>query len=219
MMKILATSLIALSLVGCATSRGLIEIPQGQKLNQSQNIVAQGKSIIVKVEDDRKFQDKPASADIPSLKGEQSNATAEEKARAVARKRNGYGKALGDILLKDETVSHLVDKRVSDALQLSGYKVLSNNPTNEANADLILNIKINKFWSWFQPGFASIKINSEIDTEIVDAKHPNRPPFKIYSKVTRSAQVANESKWVENIDKVLNDYQEKLIVELSKQSQ
>jgi hypothetical protein len=40
MMKILATSLIALSLMGCATSRGLIEIPQGQKLNQSQNIVA-----------------------------------------------------------------------------------------------------------------------------------------------------------------------------------
>ncbi len=58
----------------------------------------------MKVEDDRKFQDKPASADIPSLKGEQSNATVEEKARAVARKRNGYGKALGDILLKDETV-------------------------------------------------------------------------------------------------------------------
>lgn len=167
MKKILATTLIALSLVGCATSRGLIEIPSGQKLNQSQEIVAQGKSIIVKVEDDRKFQDKPASADIPSLKGEQSHATAEEKARAVARKRNGYGKALGDILLKDETVSHLVDKRVSEALQQSGYKVLNKN--NEANADLILNIKINKFWSWFQPGFASIKIHSEIDTEILDA--------------------------------------------------
>ncbi|WP_227508776.1 hypothetical protein [Acinetobacter sp. Leaf130] len=113
----------------------------------------------------------------------------------------------------------MVDKRVSNALQQSGYKVLANNTTNEANADLILNIKINKFWSWFQPGFASIKINSEIDTEILDAKHPNRPPFKIYSKVTRSAQVANESKWVENIDKVLNDYEEKLIIELSKQRQ
>ncbi|MDQ9889407.1 hypothetical protein [Acinetobacter pittii] len=90
--------------------------------------------------------------------------------------------------------------------------------SREQCADLIFNIKINKFWSWFQPGFASIKIHSEIDTKILDAEHPNRPPFKIYSKVTKSAQVANESKWVENIDIVLNDYEKKLIIELSKKS-
>lgn len=46
-------------------------------------------------------------------------------------------------------------------------------------------------------------MHSEIDAEILDAKHSNRLPFKIYSKITRSAQVANESKWVENIDNVL----------------
>lgn len=210
--------ILSVGLVGCATSRGLIEIPQGQKLNQSQELVGKGKSIILKVEDDRKFQDKPTSPDIPSLKGGQLNATAQEKAQAVARKRNGYGKALGDILLKNETVSHLVDKRVSEALQQSGYKVFVNNSANEASADLILNIKINKFWSWFQPGFASIKIHSEIDTEVLDTKHPERPPLKIYSKVTRSAQVANGTKWVENIDKTLNDYEVKLITELGKQS-
>lgn len=62
-------------------------------------------------------------------------------------------------------------------------------------------------------------MHSEIDAEILDAKHSNRLPFKIYSKITRSAQIANESKWVENIDNVLNDYEKKLIVELSKQIQ
>lgn len=63
------------------------------------------------------------------------------------------------------------------------------------------------------------KNSFEIDAEILDAKHSNRPLFKIYSKITRSAQVANESKWVENIDNVLNDYEKKLIVELFKQIQ
>ena len=56
--------------------------------------------------------------------------------------------------------------------------------------------KINKFWSWFQPGFASIKIHSEIDTDISNTKNLTAEPVHVYSKVVKSAQVANGTKWM-----------------------
>jgi len=216
---LLTIGLLITILSGCATSRGLIQIPTPQHLTNSQEVLASKKAVIVVVKDNRTFQDKPPTADIPSLKGGLSKATVEEKAKAIARKRNGYGKALGDILLKDETVSELLEKRVAHALQQSGYEVIANNDVNNANADLILNIKINKFWSWFQPGFASIKIHSEIDTDVVNTKNADIVPIHIYTKVTKSAQIANSAKWIENINQLLNDYETKLISSLPKATQ
>lgn len=212
---ILTLGLLITTLSGCATSRGLIQVPTPAPVS-SQEIPNSKKVIIALVEDDRLFQDKPPTADIPSLKDGLAKASAEEKAKAVARKRNGYGKALGDILLEKETVSELLKKRTTLALKKSGYDVLEDNEANRANADLVLNIKINKFWSWFQPGFASIKINSEIDTDIFNTKNSTAEPIHVYSKVVRSAQVANGTKWIENIDNVLNDYETKLISSLPK---
>ena len=210
---ILTFGLLITTLSGCATSRGLIQVPTSNQVS-TQEASNSKKVIIALVEDERSFQDKPPTADIPSLKGGLAKATAEEKAKAVARKRNGYGKALGDILLEKETVSELLKKRTTLALKKSGYEVLEDNAANRANADLVLNIKINKFWSWFQPGFASIKIHSEIDTDIFNTKKSPAEPIHVYSKVVRSAQVANGTKWIENIDNVLNDYEAKLILSL-----
>lgn len=213
---LLAMGLLITTLSGCATSRGLIQVPAPNTSASSQEVPSSKKAIIALVEDNRTFQDKPTTPDIPSLKDGLAKATAEEKAKAVARKRNGYGKALGDILLEKETVSELLQKRTAHALKQSGYEVIADNQLNRANADLILTIKINKFWSWFQPGFASIKIHSEIDTNVVNAKDLNTAPLHIYSKVTKSAQIANGTKWVENIDGVLDDYETKLISALPK---
>ncbi|WP_353172464.1 YajG family lipoprotein [Acinetobacter rudis] len=218
MNKMIFITLMGFSVLlgGCATSRGLIDVPVSQKVNASQAISDSKKIVIVITEDNRVFQDKPHSADIPSLKVELSKASEDEKARAVARKRNGFGKALGDILLKEDTVSKLLEKRVTNALEQAGYQVLENNVENTNAANLILNIKINKFWSWFQPGFSSIKIHTEIDTNIVNTKDANFKPLHVYSKVTRSAQIANNTKWIENIDQAIKEYEEKLISALPK---
>lgn len=213
---ILTLGLLITTLSGCATSRGLIQVPTPHNPTSYQEVANSKKVVIALVEDDRTFEDKPATADIPSLKDGLAKATEADKAKAVARKRNGYGKALGDILLEKETVSELLQKRTTLALERSGYVVLENNETNRANADFVLNIKINKFWSWFQPGFASIKIHSEIDTDISNTKNLAAEPVHVYSKVVKSAQVANGTKWIENIDNVLNDYETKLISSLTK---
>lgn len=218
MNKLILAAVIGFAAVlsGCATSRGLIEIPAPQQTKQAQQASDTKKIVIVIAEDNRTFQDKPHSPDIPSLKGGLAKATADDKAKAVARKRDGFGKALGDILLKNETVSALLEKRVTNALEQAGYEVLENNEENISKADLVLDIKINKFWSWFQPGFVSIKIHSEIDTNIVDIKDPTFKPIHIYSKVTKTAQVANGAKWIENINQALTDYESKLILALPK---
>lgn len=216
MKNILLAGVVGFGLVlgGCATSRGLIEIPSPQHSLSSQEIPSSKKAVIVIVNDNRAFQEKPPTPDIASLRGGLSKATAEDKARAIARKRNGYGKALGDILLKNESVSELLEKRATNALQGSGYEVLANNDANKENADMILTIKMNKFWSWMQPGFASIKIHSEIDTDIINGKNLGIPPIHVYTKVSKSVQIANGAKWVENINQVLNDYEVKLIASL-----
>lgn len=89
-----------MSLTGCATSRGLIQLPAKPPVataNSQQS--SQHTAVIVLVEDDRIFEEAPKTPDIPSLKGGLAQATQDEKACAVARKRNGYGQALGDILL------------------------------------------------------------------------------------------------------------------------
>ena len=71
------------------------------------------KTAVIKIiEDKRVFEEKPKQANIPSLKGGLQKATAADKAKAIARKRNGYGKAMGDIFLRDETVVSVFEKRI-----------------------------------------------------------------------------------------------------------
>lgn len=113
---LLAMGLLITTLSGCATSRGLIQVPAPNTSASSQEVPSSKKAIIALVEDNRTFQDRPTTPDIPSLKDGLAKATTEEKAKAVARKRNGYGKALGDILLEKETVSELLQKRTTHAL-------------------------------------------------------------------------------------------------------
>lgn len=104
---------------------------------------------------------------------------------------------------------------MTHALQQAGYDVIENTDSNQKDVDLILTVKINKFWSWMQVGFASVKINSEIETDITNTKAPTH--LSVYSKVTKAVGVANGQKWIDNIDHLLDDYETKLEVALPKQ--
>ena len=71
--------------------------------SNSATVNANGKEIFIEsVTDERIFQENPKSQDIPSLGlGGSANATEIIRKRAIGRKRNTYGKALGDILLEE----------------------------------------------------------------------------------------------------------------------
>lgn len=208
--KFILSSVLIAGLSGCVSTRGLVSLESPVKQPVSSEELKRV-AVINIVEDMRVFEEKPKQANIPSLKGGLKNATDIDKSKAVARKRNGYGKAMGDILLRDETVSSVMQKRVESALSRSGYIVV---PASQAvRPDLVLNMKINKFWSWMQPGFSYVTINTEIETDIQNV-NDDKKSIHTYSKISKPTAMATGSKWIKTMNETLDDYENRLIEQL-----
>ncbi|CAB1212179.1 hypothetical protein SFB21_0998 [Acinetobacter bouvetii] len=207
--KIVLSSVLVVGMTGCVSTRGLVslESPVKQMNTQERSL----KTAVIKVEDMRVFEEKPKQANIPSLKGGLQKATASDKEKAIARKRNGYGKAMGDIFLRDETVVSVFEKRVESALLRSGYKVVP--AAQVQHPDLVLMVKVDKFWSWMQPGFSYVTLNTEIETEIYDA-NSTKQPIRTYTKISKPTAMATGSRWITTMNEALNDYESRLVEQL-----
>lgn len=93
---LLLMGVLILAMTGCATNRWVLNFVVPPTSNPKNGTPVK----IVKVTDLRKFELAPKQPNIPSLK----NGEITEKAitsRAIARKRNSYGMALGDIPLPE----------------------------------------------------------------------------------------------------------------------
>jgi hypothetical protein len=139
-------ALLALS-SACATSRGTLDVRVPAVAS------SQGPAVkIVSVTDRRTFEREPSDPSTPSLKGgeiEDRSITS----RAIARKRNSYGQALGDILLPEgRTVELVGEEALTRGLNESGYRVLREGEDGY-DAAVPLQGEILQFWSWFSPGF------------------------------------------------------------------
>ena len=126
----LLCAIIILFLTGCASNRGIVslELPETEMASHDN-----GKKIFIKsVTDERVFEEAPKTPDIPSLgSGGAINSTDEIKERAIARKRNGYGVAWGDILLKEgQTVETVISDSLKKAFAEMGYKVIEDQKEN-----------------------------------------------------------------------------------------
>ena len=108
----------------------------------------QGREVkIVRVTDRRTFQLKPSDPSTPSLKDGQIDNPA-ITSRAIARKRSGYGKAMGDILLPEgHTVEQLVGTALTRGLRGAGYRVLLQGQEGYEQA-VPLEADIRRFWTW-----------------------------------------------------------------------
>jgi len=199
---------ISLILGGCATNRGVVslQIPQANVAKQSN-----GETIFIRsVTDNRAFQESPSSPDIPSLGfGETGTASNDLKKRAIARKRNTYGKALGDILLKEnQTVESIVKDSLTKSFYEAGYEVIENKEQLKDNT-IIIDTSIEKFWSWMNPGFWAISLTSEIGTKISISNIHDKPK-EIYVQSQGNFQVANEGNWLEIINESLQKFNDKV---------
>lgn len=204
--KLVCFSLLPLLFVGCATNRSSLEIQPPKKIQAQSN----GKQIYINsVVDKRTFQISPPSPDIPSLDPSEDQSD-QIKARAIGRKRNGFGKALGDILLKDgQTVQSLTDKSIKQAFEEKGYTVIQSG--NNVNKDtFIVDANINKFWAWMNPGFWQITLSSEISTELIIKSQTSPAVKQISIRASDGYQVATESNWTEIIQKSLQLYIDEL---------
>ncbi|MBS0374784.1 MAG: hypothetical protein JSR73_09365 [Proteobacteria bacterium] len=205
-------------LAGCATNRSELKVGQsptavaktGTTAAPPAAVTVPSKGIvwIRSVVDERVFEEKPSDASHPSLGfGGAAAATDEIRARAVGRKRNTFGKALGDILLANgQTVVGVVREALAGAFQAAGYQVAPGDPGSGANA-LVADVHVKEFWAWMRPGFWALSLNTRITTDVkfqgADA------PLPINTEATDSRQMATESAWLAVIDQALADYKAK----------
>ena len=199
-LKTILTAIIIMYISGCATNRAVLDINNNESVNP-----AQGQAIkFVRITDNRDFQIKPSEANIPSLKNNEIN-DSNITSRAIARKRNGYGKALGDILLpENKTVMNVVENLLAKGFRDSGYRVLSVGDDNY-NTAIPVEVDIAKFWGWFSPGFWSIGLNFQTLIKVTAPINEFQQGIEFDSDVQKRFQTARESNWKTVIDLSLDE--------------
>lgn len=186
---------------GCATNRGIMDVQFTVPEDP-----ASGKAVkIVRVTDRRMFEAAPRDPSVPSLKGNEI----EDKAitsRAIARKRNGYGKALGDILLPEgRTVEDLVRESLTSSFREAGYRVVE-----DGDKAVPVEADIDQFWAWFTPGFWALSLEFETEVKIKG----NLPSYKngktVRGYVKLHSQAATTAAWQNTIQKGLDNFAEEV---------
>jgi uncharacterized lipoprotein YajG len=188
-------------MTGCATSRSEIRLTAAPPLDKA----AAGSEVVIRsIEDVRVFEEAPAHPGTPSLGwGGAGAAPADIKARAIGRKRNTYGKALGDVLLEPgDSVIDVVRQNLAAALSSSGYRVVE--AAEASPSALQLDVRIDKFWAWFQPGFWQITLNGDIATQLSFEGHSQ--PYDVSIAAQDKRQAAHDRAWVEILDMALAQY-------------
>jgi hypothetical protein len=150
----------ALLLAGCAVTRSTFDIPSA-KPAEATSPQATVYVKLVEVADKRVFEEKPSNPATPSLEHPQELKDPAITARAIARKRGGFGNAAADILLPPgRTVAQVVTEAITDALHQRGYAVVQPGAPQYDTA-LPLGVDIRQFWSWLTPGFWTISLENE----------------------------------------------------------
>ena len=189
-------------LTGCATSRGFISlaIPTSDNVTTSTGVEVYIHSVV----DKRIFEEAPKTPNIPSLDPSEPQ-DERTKLRAIARKRNTFGKGLGDILLKEgQTIESVIHDSLRQAFVESGYNVIENKD-NTSQRSQIVDVEVNKFWSWMNPGFWAITLSTEIETNI-SIKGNDADKKTIYVKVADHFQTGVEGNWVSVMNAALKAY-------------
>jgi hypothetical protein len=194
LISFLSVALLAGLGMGCAVTRSVIDIPARPVTNPIGGRVV----VITRVTDQRAFQLAPSDPSIPSLK----DGAIQDKAitsRAVARKRGGFGAAMGDVLLPDgRNVETLVRESVTRALRESGYVVLEAGESAPADA-LPLEVDIRQFWSWFQPGFWAITLHFRAGLTLKGPVLKAGEQGSVQVELARKGMAATEGAWLETV--------------------
>ena len=197
----LLLSIVVLVLSGCATSRSTVDIKVSPGTNP-----ANGKEVkIVQITDGRKFEVAPKTQSIPSLNEEEIK-DSKITSRAIGRKRNTYGKAMGDFMLPEQrTVQDLVREAMTKALREKGYSVVEQSSASYQNG-LPLEADIGQLWTYITPGFWSLTLEFETIVRIKGNVFPTSNEEEIRGYAQMSVQTGAESNWIETIQNGIDDF-------------
>jgi hypothetical protein len=97
-----------------------------------------------------------------------------------------------------------VNRPLQVKLSLLLYTVVDNNASRSMGSQLV-DVEINKFWSWMNPGFWAITLSTEIATDIrVNGSDTDKRT--IYVKATDHFQAATEGNWLAVMKDALTNY-------------
>jgi hypothetical protein len=201
---------VAATLGGCALGRDEVKLSSAPLAAKSQ-VPSKGRTVYIRtVTDERFFAKNDNDTSIPSL--EKDGDKADVRARAVSRKRNTYGMALGDITLAGgQTVAGQVSEQLRQALQQAGYTVVT-----DANATkpIIMDVKVKKFWTWHKISFTAITLISDIQTEL-SISGAKAGPTSIAVHLEDDKLVGGSDATVESLDKALSAFRTEAIAKFS----
>ena len=212
----IALALAALLMVtGCATSRSVVSVGSEGAYNNA-NPTA-GQAVKIEVTDVRIFEARPPTPDIPSLKDGDIRNTA-TTARAIGRKRNGYGKALGDILLPEgQTVSMITTDAIANGFKQAGYRVLKpGEPGYDQAADI--KVKVKQYWSWVDIGFWALTLHCRAEVDITGPVKGLEKGMVVLSEAQEKAGAAFEETWQDIANQGLSALTTEVAQKLPRQS-
>lgn len=200
---------VAVLATGCATSRGTMSL-HVPAATASPTAAGERLAVIETVEDRRIFETNPRSPSTPSLKkGTDYALDATQRKQAIARKRNTYGKALGDILLEgDQTVETLTADLLAAGLQQRGYRIVD---AAQAGDDALrLRVVIDKFWAWFTPGFWTVSMEAQIHTTLQARSAAGEQRIEVQGYGLNRGGNGREDNWRIAYDRAFADYATRL---------
>ena len=194
---------VLLLLGACATNRSTLTLAV-----PAQGTLVSGHKVAVidTVTDQRTFEADPDQPSTPSLKkGAKYSLDAEGRSKAIARKRNGYGMAIGDIVLEgDATVQTLTRQLVTQGLQQRGYRVAAPGEAVPADA-LKLRVNVNEFWAWITPGMWAGTIEARVKTSI-EASSDTTRSIEVLGYGENIVQTGRDLNWQQAYERAFNDY-------------
>jgi len=201
-MKFPLIALIGIAIVlqtGCVTGRRFISL---SVTPHDIPAATQGKVYIAAVTDDREFQSKPSDPSIPSINGDVTKLSAQEKDQMIGRQRNTFGKAMGDIgLPADDSVTKRTRLLVEQGLTRRGYQI-----TSDASAPNTVKVSVKEFWAWMTPGFFALTFEAKLSCaiEVNNASGVHTAIVKGYG--LNHGQVAKDGNWQEAYDPAFEDF-------------
>lgn len=190
----------ALFLAGCATN--VSTLTPDLSMCQGNNNPDAIKSVYIKsVTDGREFSDNARQAYMPTW----SNDGSYEEARAIGRKRNGFGKAMGGLVLPEGMPATTVVKQtLTQAFVDNGYKVVENE-ADVTNETKVVNVKMPTFWSWMNPGFWNIRLTTDIEADVSGYQEEI---VRVKGKYGEGFQLGTESNWLNVLNQAIRKFYE-----------
>lgn len=195
---------------GCVTGRRTVALPIATL--SSTGAAAKGEFAVVAVTDNRAFQNKPSEPFIPSINGDVTSLSPEQKSLMIGRQRNTYGKALGDIALPaGDSVKERTKALVEAIMKSRGYSLGASSPAG-TSAD----ISIDEFWAWGTPGVFSVSFEARVSCTLTLKRSDKSTRIVVQGYGINRGQFAKDENWQQAYDRAFADFATKLNTELEK---